>query len=215
MAAGVADIPPSALEPRLRQFVENAQAALRQGNFDYVLALGEPLLREAPDCVAVRRVMRAAQLQKYRTQNAVLSRMLNAITAPLLAVSARKRSPMERFVRWEKLLARHPANVSALKLQAQAAGDLGWIETVVFLREAVRELTPADWANALALGEAWLALGRSDEALGVAEAMLRARPVDGAAQALLRKASIAQAMSKGNWEGTGDYREKLREKGPM
>jgi predicted Zn-dependent protease len=112
--------------------------------------------------------------------------------------------------RADKLLAADPTSVTAWKLLAGTAAQLGWLETAVFAREAVRELAPHDEPNLIALGEALLSLGRPETALAVAEEILRRRPVDGPAQNLMRQASVAQTMAKGNWEKTGDYRQKLK-----
>ncbi len=206
----MADVPPSASAPQLRLLVENARTALDQGNFEYVLTVCAPLLEAQPTDLALRRVVRVAQLRKHRTRNAFFARARSGFVLAPFAWGGGNRNPAERFARLEKLLTGDPANGTALKLQAQAAMELGWDETAIFLHEAVREIAPTDRGNLLALGDAWLKLGRPDEALRAAEMILRDHPVDGDAQQLLRKASIAQAVTKGNWEGTGDYREKLR-----
>ena len=205
------DLPPSALDARQQKLVENARTALARGNPDYVLAVCEPLLRSVPACVAVRRQLRAAQLLKHRSHHSLFARALSGLSVAPFAFGGGSRNPAEQFERVEKLLAADPTNVTALKLQAAAAAELDWRETVVFLREAVREFVPADRDNLLALGEAWLAVGRPDEALRLADEILRDRPVDGEAQNLMRKASIATTVAKGNWEGAGNYRQKLHD----
>jgi tetratricopeptide (TPR) repeat protein len=101
--------------------------------------------------------------------------------------------------------------VAALKLLAEAAGGLGLLETVAFALEAVRELEPENRANLLALAEACLAAGNAAEALKIVDEMLRARPTDAEAQALMRRASVAQTVTKHNWEDKASYRDKLRD----
>jgi tetratricopeptide (TPR) repeat protein len=98
-----------------------------------------------------------------------------------------------------------------LKLLAEAAVGLGLSETVAFALEAVRELEPDNRVNLLALGEAWIVAGKAAEAVKTAEQLLKQKPADADAQALLRKASVAQTVSKGNWEAQGDFRAKLRD----
>ena len=94
---------------------------------------------------------------------------------------------------------------------AEAAQGLGLLETVAFALDAVRELEPENRANLLALGEAWLAAGKAAEALKIADDMLAARPVDADAQALMRKASVAQTVVKNKWDAQSTYRDKLRD----
>jgi len=71
-------------------------------------------------------------------------------------------------------------------------------------------LRPADRGNRVALGEAWLGAGRPETALHVAREVLQRHPSDARALELLRHASIALTMEKGNWESAGSFREKLR-----
>ncbi len=111
----------------------------------------------------------------------------------------------------EKALAGNPTSAPALKLLAESALALGWPETAAFAYEAIRELAPDDHANLLALGEGLLAAGKPAEALRLADAVLRVHPVDGGAQNLMRKASVAQTLTQGNWESTGSFREKLND----
>jgi tetratricopeptide (TPR) repeat protein len=108
-------------------------------------------------------------------------------------------------------LAKDPTSVPALKLLAEAAGGLGLLETVAFALDAVREIEPDNRANLLALGEAWITAGKPAEALKAADAILKTKPADADAQNLMRKASIAQTVTKGNWDGQGNFRDKLRD----
>lgn len=210
----MADIPPSALEPQLQQFVANARTALRQGQPDYILALGEPLLAAAPTCVEVRRVVRAAQRQRLQARPALLARLSNVTAALRLLRVSRGGSAMERFAAAEKILRNAPMNLAALKVQARAASELGWLETAVYLWQEVRQAAPEDRVGLLALGDAWLAAGCREETLRLAESWLQSHPHDAEVEALLRRASLAQTLARGNWEGTGDFREKLWQDDP-
>jgi tetratricopeptide (TPR) repeat protein len=109
------------------------------------------------------------------------------------------------------MLAADPLNVAALKQLASAARALDWLETAVLAHEAVREAAPGDTANLIALGQAWLRLDKPREALRLADEVLRARPVDAAAQDLMREASIAQTMAQGRWENGQGFRAKLKD----
>ena len=46
----------------------------------------------------------------------------------------------------------------------------------------------------------------------MADAILRKNPVDADALALMRKATVAQTITKGNWETPAPFREKLKER---
>lgn len=132
------------------------------------------------------------------------------MTALPFTLGANRRDPAENLARAEKLLARDPDSVPALRLLGEAARAFDWPETAILAFDAIRELEPDNRANLLALGEAWLHAGKSGEALRVADEILRLHPVDGDAQTLMRKASIARATEKGHWEQDGDFRTKVK-----
>lgn len=207
----MAEVPVSSLDPRQQKLVENARVALERGNLDYALEACGQILKTVPACLAVRRLQRVAQLRQHQSKNRFMAKALGGLsTAPFL-MGAGKKEPAKSFEAAERALAANPASVPALKLLAESAIALGWPETAVFACEAVRELAPDDRANTLALGEALLASGKAAEALRLADALLRTNSVDGEAQNLMRKASVAQTLAKGNWEAGGSFREKLKD----
>lgn len=205
------DTPLAALDARLQKLAENARVALDRGNLDYALEVTTQVLKVAPGCVAVRRLQRTAQVRQTAGRSGLLARTLGRVSvAPFLFAGGAK-DPAQMLAGAEKLLAADPLNVAALKQLATAARALDWPETAVLALEAVREIAPGDHANTIALGEAWLALNRPQEALRLADEVLRTRPVDAAAQNLMRTASIAQTMAQGRWEGGQGFRTKLKD----
>ncbi len=204
------DVPFTALEAREQKLVENARKALAQGNADYVITVCEPILARVPGCLPVRGLLRAAQLSRHREKNPLLAKVGGVLSRAPFFLGGKATGPETLREQADRLLAADPTSVTALKLLAGAAAKLDWPETVVFARTAVRELAPADAANLIALGEALIGVGRPAEALQVADDILRRNPVDGPAQNLMRQASIAQTVAKGNWDSPGDFREKLK-----
>lgn len=204
------EVPITALDDRQQKLLENARIALERGNIEYVVTVCEPILQERPDCLPVRRLLRTAQLARHHGKNSLLAKAGGVLSRAPFLLTTRNTVPEVLRERADKLLSSDPTSVTALKLLAGAAAQLGWLETMVFAREAVRELAPHDQANLIALGEALLKADRPTEALKIADGILRHRPVDGDAQNLMRRASIAQTVTKGNWEQDGDYRAKLK-----
>lgn len=205
------EVPVASLDPRHQKLVENARVALDRGNFDYVLEVTAQVLKAAPGCLPVRKLQRVAQLRRTKGKGGFMARMSSGIsTAPFMFGGGRK-EPAKLLESAEAFLAKDPTSVPALKMLAEAAESLGLLETVAFALDAVRELQPNDRANLLALGEAWLAAGKAAEALKLADDMLAARPVDADAQALMRKASVAQTVVKNKWDTQTTYRDKLRD----
>ncbi len=201
----------SALDPRQQKLIDNALVALERGQLDYALDACAQILKGAPGCLPVRRLQRAAQLRDFRSKNKFMAKALGGFSTAPFMFGGGKKDPAKVLETAEALLVKDPTSVAALKMLAEAAGGLGLPETVAFAFEAVRELEPDNRANLLALGEAWIAAGKPAEAVKTADLLLRQKPADAEAQALLRKASVAQTVTKGNWETQGNFRDKLRD----
>lgn len=204
------ETPVTALDPRQQKLIDNARIALGRGQHDYALDACTQVLRGAPGCLPVRRLQRVAQLKLFREKAPLMARALGGFSAAPFMFSG-KQEPAKTLESAEALLAKNPTSVPALKMLAEAAAGLAMPETVAFALDAIRELEPDNRANLLALGEAWLAAGKAAEALKIADAMLRTKPADADAQALMRKASVAQTVTKGNWDAKGTFRDKLRD----
>jgi len=214
----MSDVLPNSLSPLdglsevERKRFEKARSALAQGEFDYALSACAVLLAAHPECLPVRRLQRAALLGKYPKRGRLIEKLLGAASRLSFAFGGTraKRSASEQFARAESRLAKNPYDTAALRVLGEAATALGWIEMAVFAYEAIRELEPANRANLFSLGTTLLAAERAADALKIADTLLAENPVDGDAQTLMRKASIAQTVDKGRWEETGDFRAKLK-----
>jgi tetratricopeptide (TPR) repeat protein len=207
----MAEVPVGSLDPRQQKLVENARVALERGNLGYALEVTAQVLKVAPGCLAVRRLQRVAQLRQFRTTSNFMAKTLSGLSTAPFMFGGGKKEPAKLLEQAEGFLAKAPTSVPALKMLAEAAGGLGLPETVAFALDAIRELEPDNRANLLALGEAWLAAGKPTDALKIADAMLKSKPTDGDAQNLMRKASIAQTVTKGNWDSKDSYRDKLKD----
>lgn len=207
----MAKVPVASLDPRQQKLVENARTALERGNLDYALEVTAQVLKAVPGCLAVRRLQRVAQLRQSRATSNFMAKTLSGFSTAPFMFGGGKKDPAKLLETAEGLLAKSPTSVPALKMLAEAAGGLGLLETVAFALDAVRELEPDNRANLLALGDAWLAAGKPAEALKIADSILKSKPTDADAQNLMRKASIAQTVTKGNWESRETYRDKLKD----
>lgn len=206
------EIPVASLDPRHQKLIDNARIALDRGQLDYVLEVTAQVLKMQPGCLPVRRLQRVAQLRQAKAKpGGFMSRMASGLSAAPFMLGGAKKDPAKLLETSEGLLAKDPSNVAALKLLAEAAGALGFPETVAFALEAVRELEPENRSNLLALGEALLAAGKAPEAVKIADEILKGKPTDAEAQALMRKASVAQTVTKHNWDQQSSYRDKLRD----
>jgi tetratricopeptide (TPR) repeat protein len=205
------EVPVASLDVRHQKMVENARVALERGNFDYVLEVTAQVLKAQPGCLPVRKLQRVAQLRHHRSKGGgFMARALRGLSTPPFKLGGRK-EPARQLEIAEEMLAKDPMSVAGLRLLAEAAGALGLLETVAFALDAVREIEPGNRANLLALGEALLAAGRPVEALAMADELLKDKPTDADAQTLMRKASVAQTVTKHSWDQKSTYRDKMRD----
>lgn len=200
----------ASLDPRHQKLIENARIALDRGNLDYVIEVSSQVLKAQPGCLPVRRLQRVAQLRQQRGKGGGLMGKLGLSGAPFM-FGAGKKDPAKQLEAAETSLAKDPTNIGALRLLAEGATGLNLLETAAFAYEAIRELEPGNRANMLALGEALLAAGKPVEAVKVADDLLRDKPTDAEAQSLMRKASVAQTVTKHKWEDKTSFRDKLRD----
>jgi tetratricopeptide (TPR) repeat protein len=201
----------ASLDPRHQKLIENARVAIERGNLDYVLEVTSQVLKTQPGCLPVRRLQRVAQLRQQKGKGGgFMGKALSGLSSAPFMFGGKK-EPAKQLEAAETLLAKDPYNVGALKMLAEAAGALGFPETVAFALDAVREIEPGNRANLLALGEAWMAAGKPTDALRIADEILKDKPTDADAQNLMRKASVAQTVTKQGWEQKTSYRDKLRD----
>ena len=205
------EVPVASLDPRHQKLVENARIALERGNHDYVLEVTAQVLTAQPGCLPVRKLQRIAQLRAARGKGGFMARMSSGLSTAPFMFGGSKKEPARLLEQAEGFLAKDPASVPALKMLAEAAHGLGLPETVAFALDAVRELEPGNRSNLLALGEAWLAAHKPTEALKIADEILAEKPTDADAQNLMRRASVAQTVTKVGWAAETSYRDKLRD----
>jgi tetratricopeptide (TPR) repeat protein len=202
------------LELRLQKQVESARVAFEKGRYEHAVETAGLVLREQPSCLPVRKLMRAAQLKLASGKSGLFGRMMTSMSSAPFVLGGSfqlKDKPLNAVVAADKLLASDANNVAALTLLGQGAGALGWLETAVFAYDAARSCEPDRPDLNLALGLALLAAGRAAEAVQAAQDVLRIQPNHAEGQDLLRNASIAVTMAKGNWETQGNYRGKLND----
>src|SRR6185369_11785612 len=142
----------ASLDPRQQKLIENARVALERGNLDYALEVTAQVLKAAPGCLPVRKLQRVAQLRQTKGKGGFMAKMSSGISSAPFMFGGGKKDPAKLLESVDALLAKDPNNVQALKLLAEAAGALGFPETVAFALDAVREIDPNNRDNLLALG---------------------------------------------------------------
>lgn len=202
------------LDPRLQKQIAAALQAAGQGNPAYAVDVCGRILRDHPNCLEVRKILRAAQMRASGPGKKGLTRWLQDLSGGAGLREARKKvavDPAAALRDAEAAIAQNPHGLAAHRLLAEAAARLGWSETEVFAWETVWQIEAGGREDGHSLGEAYLRAGRTREAVRHTEQLARQHPDWAEIQELLKKASVAQTLEKGRWEGQGQYREKLRD----
>ena len=197
------DVSLSSLGPSVQRQVERARTAITRGEADYAMDICNELLRREPGCVDVRKVLRLAQLGDLVTKKKWPARLQGWVElVPLMLMGAGwvRKKPERALNAAEKLLTANPENVPAHRLLAGAARTLGLNETTVFARESIRDLKPGNIQTLLELGEAYLVVGRNEDAVRIGDEVLAEDPANIRATSLVRRASVAYSIKEGIWQ---------------
>ena len=84
----------------------------------------------------------------------------------------------------------------------QAAEALGWSESRVVACRALSELEPDNVSPRLALAQVLMEVKRPQQSIEHLEWVLAKDPSNADAQLLLKNASVAETLQRGNWEDT-------------
>lgn len=212
MVDAMSEVSLESLDPRIRKQVENARRAVESGNPEYAIDTCSAILTRHPGCLDVRKVLRRAQQRQTGARKGIV-RLVSRVTRSPMNLRIRKairENPAAALPMVEKVLDADPGNGAAHGLLAEACMPLGLTATVVWTLEQRRGLEPGNGDNLLRLGEAYVENGQFDEAIAVGDHILRSDPGNGAAQTLVKDASVAKSMARGRWEQESDYREKLK-----
>jgi tetratricopeptide (TPR) repeat protein len=201
------------LDPRLRNQVDKAKVSIQRGNSGYAVEICLNILKTNPGCLDVRKILRKAQIEKTKAKSGK-GGLLSGITAApfsMMSSSLLKKDPLKAIDQAEKMLCENPKNVLAHKLLGQAAERLKLYNTAAYALDIARQLEPDDYPNLKDLGNVYMKLRRYDEAIKIGNHVFQKNQGDVEAQDLVKQASVAQSMEKGNWEEKGDFRDKLKD----
>ena len=202
------------LDHRVQRQVENAKTSIVRGNSDYAIEICMTILRAHPGCLEVRKVLRRAQVAKHKASSKKSSTFLTKVTsAPfsLMGNSLVKKDPAKALDQAEKTLSDNPQNALAHRMLGHAAELLGMFNTAAYAYELARQVEPDNFDNLKELAKVYLKLHKYDDAIKIGNHVFQKNQGDVEAQDLIKQASVAQSMEKGNWEGDEDFRSKLKD----
>jgi len=203
------------LNPTARSQVDRAKTAIQSKNYDFGIMLLLSALKDEPIYLDGRRLLRAAEIQKYNTTG-TLTRQMTSVRAGTLAMKlSAKKSPQEQLAAAEEILQTDPYNQKANMAIGEAGAALGCPELKCFAYETLAS-SKGDDKSAVpflrTLAEAYMEAHQADKAVSTLEKVLNLDPRDGDALSLLKNAQAAVSHQK--WEEaqkTDDFRKALKD----
>jgi tetratricopeptide (TPR) repeat protein len=189
-----------------------AVAAIEMRNFGYAISLLQGILKQEPEFLTGRQLLRRAEITK---QKAAKKALFNVSTASLTIMKAQrelKKDPKRAVELIEKVLEDEPYNRQANVVLKQAAVAAGWPEIGVFALRTVLEEKPGDVKILHELGRLYHETGESDQAVDVYNKLSEIDPTDAEAVRLGKDAAARASMKTGGWTQAESYRDLIKDK---
>ena len=193
------------VDERLQRQFAQAGNALKQGAADYAIQVCGELLRKHPGAFEARRLLwesLEANRNMRRKPLGLLKAKATGMQFRLKVNALFRKDVLEVVYRCDEALLKGEIHGELFTSLGRAAKRLDWPETRVFACWAKVGLDPENLPFRLALANVLLQVGRPEEAIEHLEWILLKNPSHGEAQTLLKNASVAETLQRGNWEET-------------
>ncbi|HSV64095.1 MAG TPA: tetratricopeptide repeat protein [Chthoniobacterales bacterium] len=200
------------LSESLRSHWLKAVAAIELRNFGYAISLLQGILKQEPEFLTGRQLLRRAEVTK---QKAAKKALFNVSTSALSIMKAQrelKKDPKRAVELIEKVLEDEPYNRQANLALKEAAVAAGWPEIGVFALRTVLEEKPSDARILQELGRLYHDLGESEHELEIYNKLSELDPTDAEAARLGKDAAARASMKTGGWTQAESYRDVIKDK---
>jgi tetratricopeptide (TPR) repeat protein len=189
-----------------------AVAAIEVRNFDYAISLLQGILRQEPQFLTGRQLLRRTEVTKHK---AAKKTFFNISTAPIAVMKAQrevKKDPKRAMELIEKVLEDEPYNRQANLVLKEAAVAAGWPDIGVFALRTMLEELPKDVKLLHELGRLYHGMELSTEEVETYNRIIELDPLDSEALRLGKDASARASMSTGGWTQAESYRDLIKDK---
>jgi tetratricopeptide (TPR) repeat protein len=192
-----------------------ALQALELRNYGYVISLVQTVLKETPDFLQGRRVLRKAEIEATKGKKSFMSGLS---PGSMKGGALVKKDPKAAMELAEKSLETDPYNQAANLLLRDAAMAAGYPEVASFALEILVAGNPKDTKLLHMLAEHYYANGQADKAVDVFAKITELNPADLVALKKGKDAAARSSMKSGKWEevaasgGSKDYRDLIKDK---
>lgn len=189
-----------------------AVAAVEMRNFGYAISLLQGVLKNEPEFLTGRQLLRRAEVAKLRAEKKKLFNLSTASIGIMKAQRELKKEPRRAIELLEKVLEDEPYNRQANLALKEAAVAAGWPEIGVFALETLLEDKPADTKLLHELGRLYHDMGNADKEVEIYNRITAADPLDTDALRMGKDASARASMKTGGWTEAESYRDLIKDK---
>ncbi|MEY2576158.1 MAG: hypothetical protein QOF80_1645 [Verrucomicrobiota bacterium] len=200
------------LSEQLRSHWLKAVAAIELRNFDYAISLLQGILKQEPEFLTGRQLLRRAEVTKQKSAKKALFSVSTAALSVMKAQREMKKDPKRAVEMIEKVLEDEPYNRQANLVLKEAALAAGWPEIGVFALRTLLEEKSGDTKILHELGRLHHELGESDQEVEVYNKLREIDPTDAEALRLGKDAAARAAMKTGGWTQAQSYRDLIKDK---
>jgi tetratricopeptide (TPR) repeat protein len=201
------------LSEGLRSHWLKAVAAIELRNFGYAISLLQGILKQEPEFLTGRQLLRRAEVAKQKTAKKALFNVSTASLSIMKAQRELKKDPKRAVELIENVLEDEPYNRQANLVLKQAALAAGWPEIGVFALQTLLEEKPGDTKILYELGRLYHELGESDQEVEIYNKLSEIDPADADALRLGKDAAARASMKSGGWTQAESYRDLIKDKG--
>jgi len=189
-----------------------AVAAIELRNFGYAISLLQAILRQEPQFLTGRQLLRRAEVTKRKSAKKGFFNISIASFAVMKAQREIKKDPKHAVEMLEKVLEAEPYNRQANLVLKEAAVAAGWPEIGVFALRTLLEENPRDVKVLHQLGRLHHELGEHEQEVVIYNQITAINPLDAEAIRLGKNASARASMRSGGWTQAESYRDLIKDK---
>jgi tetratricopeptide (TPR) repeat protein len=186
-----------------------AMSAIEQRNHAYAVSLIQAVLKETPDFLDGRKMLRRAEISSTKVKKGFLS---GVSALSLKSAGSVKKDPVAAMDAAEKVLEKDPYNIPANQLLKEAALASEMPEVAAFALETLAEGHPKDAKILHELGEYYYNNADSEKAGDIYRRIIDINPADLIAIKREKDAAAKSTMKSGGWESATSYRDVIKDK---
>jgi tetratricopeptide (TPR) repeat protein len=200
------------LSEGLRALWLKAVAAIELRNFGYAISLLHEILRQEPEFLTGRQLLRRAEVTKNKSAKKGFFNISTASMGVMKAQRQLKKDPKRTVEMLEEVLESEPYNRQANLLLKEAAVAAGWSEIGVFALKTLLEENPSDVKVLQELGRLYHDLGDHENEVEIYNQLAAIDPLDAESLRLGKDASARASMKRGGWTEAESYRDLIKDK---